>query len=264
MRNRTIAIVAVLAVAAGGGAAFMLTRTHDGAPARTAAAPTTAPTTAAGPLLPADRPVLGTTGEAPSPPPADVPASPPPPGGEAGKVVRGATVATVNGVAITGADMVAFRAKTGEALELTPEMHEFLLQRAIDRELTMQAARARKLELSAMQQDQLAQVRANAEARGETDPAQLAYEEKDARAQMLLESMAAADGAPAALVDDAAVDRYLEEHAAELGPAPRDPRAAQQRRIELRQKLYAEQAAAHDARVRELLDRLAAGATITR
>ena len=69
-------------------------------------------------------------------------AEPAAPAGEAVKVVRGATIATVNGVAISGADAVAFRAKTGEALTLTPEMRDFLVKRAIERELTMQAAKA--------------------------------------------------------------------------------------------------------------------------
>jgi hypothetical protein len=262
MKSKTTAIIAGLAIAAGGGLAFMLTRKHD-APA--AVVPPSAATVAGSLLVASDRPDLGTAAEVPVPVAPVTPApAPPPTAGEGVKVVRGATLATVNGVAISGADVVAFREKTAEALTLTPEMHEFLVRRAIERELTMQAARARKLELSATQREQLAQVRANAEQRGETDPAQLAFEEKEASAQMLLESMMTADGAPSAMVDDATIDAYLREHAAELGPTPREPDAAQQRRIELRQKLYAEQAAAHEAKLREYLAGLERDARVTR
>ena len=62
---------------------------------------------------------------------------------EAVTVARGETVATVNDVAITGEDLIAFRARDGDEQQMTPAMYDFVVRRAIERELTFQAARAR-------------------------------------------------------------------------------------------------------------------------
>ena len=257
MSRTTIAAVVLAVAAAAAGLAFYVS--GPGASSKRAAtvgAPAAAGS-AQGPLVPLVRPAL---------PPVAPRGSE---GGSAGQgesvaVGRGQTIATINGVAITGADVVAFGAGDGERLTMSSEMYEFLTRRAIDRELTFQAARARKIELTADDDAQLAQVRANAAARGETDPARVAFEEKEARGQLLLEELATAEGVPPGLPDDAAVDAYLKDHAAEVGPTPSDPQAVQQLRISIRQKLYEPLMSAHDERVRAILARLAAEARITR
>ena len=252
----------VLAVAAAGGLAFYLLRPGPSSTrAETADAVAPAAGSAAGPLTPVERPVLPVP---PTPAPADPPPSAPAIDREGVAIGRGATIATVNGVAITGADVLAFRAGVGDSLKVSREMSDYMTQRAIERELTLQAARARKIELNADQEAQFAQVRKNAEARGETDPAQLAFEDKEARAQLLLEALAAAEGAPPAMPDDKAVDAYLAANAAEVGPVPSDPKAAQQQRVMVRQKLYDELMAAHHKFIRALLARLEAEARLTR
>ena len=261
MRRPMIAAV-VLAVTAVGGLVFYLLRPGPSStPAGTAGAVAPAAGAAGGPLLPAARPELPA---APTPAPADPPPSAPAVDDEGAAIGRGATIATVNGVAITGADVLAFRADAGDSLTVSREMYDYLTRRAIERELTLQAARARKLELDAAHDAQLAQVRKNAEARGETDAAQIAFEEKDAKAQLLLEALATAEGAPPSMPDDAAVDAYLKDHAAEVGPAPSDPEAAQRLRVTIRQKLYEQLARTHQELIRALLARLEAEARITR
>ncbi|HVV81430.1 MAG TPA: hypothetical protein VHE35_00075 [Kofleriaceae bacterium] len=257
-RSKIAAIVLAAAVAIAGLAFSMGHPGSSSHPTGTAAPKAPAAGTAERPLLPVTRPTLP---PAPSPPPVRVP--PPPVTAKGVAIGRGQTIATINGVAITGADLVAFRAKDGDSLHMSPEMYDFLAQRAIEREVTLQAARARNLELSAADEAQVAQARANAAARGETDPARLAFEEKEARAQLLLEALARAEGAPPAMPDDAAVDAYLKDHASELGPLPSDPQAVQQLRISIRQKLYEEMANAHEESVRALLARLEAEAHIS-
>ena len=239
-RSKLAAIV--LAVALAAAAAFVLLRSgpsggeeSDGAKARgngPAAAPLTART----------RPALPGAPGAP-------PGSAAPQAREGVAVGRDQTEATVNGVAITGADLLAFRAEDGDRQTMSPEVHELLLQRAIERELTIQAARARKIELTSIHDAQLAQVRQNALARGETDPARLAFEDREARAQLLLEEVAKAEGAPPALADDKAVDAYLKAHAAEIGPLPKKPEALQELRISVRQSLIAAVVSLADLRI---------------
>ncbi len=257
-RPKIAAVVLAVAVAAGLGIYVLRPGPSTNRP-QTAGANAPAVRPAGGPLTAAERPALA-AGPATPPPGAGQPAV----AGESVALGRSQTIATINGVAITGADVLAFRAIDGDRQTMSPEMYEFLTRRAIERELTLQAARARKIELTSTHDVQLAQVRANAEARGETDPAQLAFEDKDARAQLLLEEIATAEGAPPALPDDAAVDAYLKAHAGEVGPMPSDPQAVQELRVSIRQKLYEQLANAHHDYIRALLARLEAEARITR
>ena len=260
-RSIVAAVAVAVAVAAAAGLAFYLLRPGASSTrAETADAVAPPPGSAAGPLMPVARPQLPV---APTPAPADPPPSAPAIDREGVTIGRGTTIATVNGVAITGADVLAFRADAGDSLQVSRGLYDYMTQRAIERELTLQAARARKLELNAADDAQLAQVRKNAEERGETNAAKIDFEEKEAKAQLLLEALAAAEGAPPAMPDDKAVDAYLAANAAEVGPVPSDPKAAQQQRVTIRQKLYNELTAAHHQFIRALLARLEAEARIT-
>lgn len=263
MKSRTLIAAAALALV-GAGVSFQLLRSGSSS-AKASPMPGSTPAPAAV-ATPAGAPlaVRSRAAGAPAPAPAEPPAEPPGDSGAQEAVGRTETVVTVNGLALTGADVVAFSAADGDELSMTEEMYEFLVKRAIDRELTFQAARDKGIELDADGKAQLAQVRANAEERGEADPARIAFEEKEARAQLLLKELVAADGAPPELADDAAVDRYLEEHAADIGALPKEPERLQQIRIEVRQQLYTALAAKHEARVRDYLASLARHARIER
>ena len=259
----TFVLPVVLAVAGAVGLGFYLLRaSKDHAPAPATGSVTAGPApdrvAAAPPLAVRPAAVVPADGVAPAEPPPGEDRS------ESVTVERGDTIATVNGVAITGADLIAFRAGDGDEQVMTPAMYEFMTTRAIQRELTLQAAKARKLELTAAQRAELEQVRKNAEERGVTDAAQLAFEEDEARAQLLLRSMVEAEGGSPLLADDAAVDRYLEDHAADYSAAGNDPAAQQQLRVDIRQKLYGELAAKYDERLRALLARLEREARVTR
>lgn len=106
-------------------------------------------------------------------------------------------IVTVNGVAITGRQLVA-PGSDGEP-SVSREMFDFLRSRAIDRELTFQEAKKQGIELTAAQQAELEQVRKNSKERGVTDEAQLDFEVNDARAGLLQAALLAkALPAPAA------------------------------------------------------------------
>ena len=62
--------------------------------------------------------------------------------------------ATVNGTAITGRQLLAWRAGAPAEQEMTAEMFGALRTRAIERELTFQEARSKQIELGAAQLDQ--------------------------------------------------------------------------------------------------------------
>jgi hypothetical protein len=110
-------------------------------------------------------------------------------------------------------------------------------------------------------------VRKNAEARGETDPAQLDFEEADARAHLLATLLLEKAGVSAPFATDADVKRYYEAHAGELDEMPGDPaaREAAWRKIsiDIRQTLALELQDKYQERVRAYFDQLRAGARVT-
>jgi hypothetical protein len=176
-------------------------------------------------------------------------------------------VATVNGTAITGRQLLAWRARDPAELEMTGEMFASLRSRAIERELTFEEARGKGVELSAAQLAQLKEVRKNAEARGETDPAQLDFEEADARAHMLATALLEKAGVSAPFATEADVKRYYEMNPAEFDELPNAPAArdAAWRKIaiDIRQTLALELQEKYQQRVRAYFDQLRAGAHIT-
>jgi hypothetical protein len=157
-------------------------------------------------------------------------------------------IANVHGVAITGRHLLAFSAEPEQTM--TRQMFEHLRRRAIDRELTFQAARARGIELSAAQLAELEQVRRNAIERGISDTAQLDLEVAEARAGLL----------QTALLETAVVaptDADLDRIASESGPLPQDPAALGAARMQARQKLADDTQAQYATRLRAYLDDLA-------
>jgi hypothetical protein len=183
------------------------------------------------------------------------------------KVGASQQVATVNGTAITGRQLLAWRARDPAEQEMTGEMFASLRSRAIERALTLAEARGKGVELGPAQLDELTQVRKNAEARGETDPAQLDFEEADARAHLLATALLEKAGVPAPFATEADVKRYYEAHAGELDELPGDPAAREaawrKLAIEIRQTLAAELQDRYQQQVRAYLDQLRAGARVT-
>jgi hypothetical protein len=190
------------------------------------------------------------------------------------RVRAGQVLAVVNGTSLTLADLVPLeRDAAGAERAMSPEMYAFLLERAIDRELTLQEARAQGVELDAEQRRNLADMRRRAEARepGAFDElgrgaASTEFEQRDFAALMLQSALAVRSGAPRPHVTAADVSRYFEEHRPEFGALPRD--AAERRdtwmriEAEIRAKLSGAVGAEHQRGVRELLERLRARATI--
>lgn len=175
-------------------------------------------------------------------------------------------VATVNGTSITGRQLLAWRAHDPAEQEMTAEMFASLRSRAIDRALVFEEARRKEVELGAAQLAQLKEVRKNAEARGELDPAQLDFEETDARAHILATMLLDKAGVAAPFATDADVKRYYEAHADDFDALPSEPAAREAARrkiaIDIRQILALELQEKYQQQVREYLDQLRAGARI--
>jgi hypothetical protein len=173
-------------------------------------------------------------------------------------------IARIDGKPVLGRQLLAFR--KADEQEMTPAMYEFLLKRAIDRELVLGEAKHQGIELSPAQTAELAQVRKQAAERGETDPAVLDFEENDARTQLLQTALLEKAGVPGPYATEADVQHYYDEHHAELGELPTDPNARaeawQKMQVQIRQKLYEEMQARYAQAVRDYLERLWAAAQI--
>ena len=181
-------------------------------------------------------------------------------------------VVRVNGSAIAGKDVVGFAGKQTEE-SISAQTYATLVGRAVERELTLQEAKKRGVTLSSSQKAQLAEVRKQAAARGSTkqpgepDPDEIALEERDAEAQLLLTELLAKGGTPPPGPTDQDVEAYYKAHAQTFGSLPSDPtaRAAALAKIdpEIRQRLLAEQQQSWSAKRQELLHQLRAKANIS-
>ena len=191
-------------------------------------------------------------------------------------------LASVNGRPILGKDLLVFDATNPNAEQtLSPDMYKFLLDRAIDRELTFQAANSHRIELTAAQQDQLDRIRKNL-FRDEntedgkvvrrlnsagTEEDQIAFHVRDFSAFVLQSSLLAETGAPSPFVDEAVVEEHYKNHVAQYGALPSDPteRAAAWKKIDaqIRAELYTPTALAFEERRRQYLDQLRNSSSIT-
>lgn len=269
-KTAAISLLACAALVAGGQLLYRA-RQGPGAPRARDAAPATGPGVAAAPrAAPADRPPSST---APRPlPRADAG------GGQRApaKVSAGQVVARVNGVALTGRDVVPFPPGQSEQT-VERSFYDALLERAVERELAAQAARKQGIDLSEGQREGLRRLRQSLEdgarreepgARRVSAPRDAEFAVRQAEGQLLLDALAASAGAPAALPSDADVERYYREHPAAFAPLPSDAeqKAAAWQRIEteIRQTLSTQMQEAHAERLRQLVEQLKAGAQISR
>jgi hypothetical protein len=196
--------------------------------------------------------------------------------GEVVRVEPATILASVNGVGITLRDLMPVSRQAPAGRSVQPEMLEFLLDRAIARELTFQAARQRGVGLTEAQQGQLEAIRGRAM---ERDPASFSdvhddfeakaeFEVRDFAGLMLQEQVLEAAGGPPRHVTPELVRAYYEQHRAELGELPAEPEkqaeAWQAMETEIRIKMAAEVDAAHQAALQKMIEELKANANINR
>lgn len=185
-------------------------------------------------------------------------------------------LATVNGVGITLADLMPVDRRQLAERPLAVDMVEFLLDRAIARELTFQSARERGVTLAPEQVEQLEKIRVRAL---ERDPASFsdAHDDFEAKAEfevrdfaglMLQDRLLADSGGPPKYVTPELVRRYFEEHAAEFAELPAEPvereQAWQNIEAEIRVRLAAEVEAGHQRALDRMLGDLKSQARIDR
>jgi len=226
----------------------------------------------------------GAAPKAPPPPPFVAPPRPvvenvapePDSGGEVEQVVHvypEQVLATINGTAITLKDLAGVAGMKREKDQvLSRHMYDFLLSRAIDRELVFQEARAQGLQLTPEQKEQLAAMRAQEVQAGSgvidltMSPERLDLEQRDAEGRMLLVNLASASGVAPPFVTPEQVQAYYDGHRDEFGEMPADPAEAQGARrssdAEIRRKLSADTAAAYQKGVDEILVRLRTSADV--
>jgi hypothetical protein len=191
------------------------------------------------------------------------------------RVSPGKVLANVNGVAITPQDLMPLPAeKTGSEQTLSAERYHFLLDRAIEREVTFQAARGQGLELSATQRQQLEQLRARSERiepgvfdTVQHNPANAEFAVRDATGLLLQASLAEKAGVPSPHVTAAHVQAYYQQHRADYDALPVDSaqRAAAWERIDhdIRSKLASQVREEHQARFDQFKEQLKASTLIT-
>lgn len=138
-------------------------------------------------------------------------------------------LAKVGGAAITLKDLVA--ASSGQSFRA--DAYDRLLDKAIEREVIFQGAKARGATLTDAQKNDLENIRMSALARGSaayTVPgyaaeAQAAFEVQDRSAQMLQNVLLNESGPPVEQITSGQIQAYYEAHASEFGNLPKDPEA---------------------------------------
>ena len=219
-RRAAVAVAAAGLVAVAG---WYVIREHVGAAPASAAAPTAPSRSNAGRLLAAPRLALATTAANELPASTD----------DAAVVIDPADVlARVNGVELHLGDLMTVEPGDREPRPVGADALRYLLDRAIDRELVVQAARARGVTLDPVQQAQLADERRQLDspnpdviADRTRTPAYVAFDVRDSEGLMLQANLVAASGAPSPHVTTAQVDAYYQAHRADFPPLPTDPAA---------------------------------------
>jgi hypothetical protein len=144
-------------------------------------------------------------------------------------------LATVNGTPITLGDLIPLQSTNSEAEQkIDPVTYNYFFQRAINRELVLQAAKAQGVTLNQAQEDQLAKFQAEREqlepglaSQLTVNAAEIEFELRDAQAFMLQTALMAQAGATPNVTPDQ-VEQYYQAHIAEFGELPADPQASQQ------------------------------------
>jgi hypothetical protein len=141
-------------------------------------------------------------------------------------------LASVNGRELGLADLVPWSLnQTNPAPQFSPESYKYLLDRAINRELIFQAAKAQNVGLDDSQRMQLAEFCQQRQSHEpgltqplNSDPAQADFEKRDVEAFMLQTALLAKTGA-SPNVNTTEVQEFYADHAAEFGGLPADETA---------------------------------------
>ena len=194
--------------------------------------------------------------------------------GDTNRMVRvspGQVLAVVNGRQIRLGDLMPLRGTNAQAL--SRQTYDFLLQRAIDRELVLQTAKAQGLEMTDGEKRQLANARAlralpepGQVQRLTLDQAQLDFEMRDAEAFLLQSALMAGTGI-SANVTPAQVSSYYQAHVDEFGDLPPDEQARKaawaQINSEIRQRLAAPIRSIYQNQLLAYMKQLQSGADIS-
>jgi hypothetical protein len=196
--------------------------------------------------------------EADAPPINDLPESPvvEPAVGPPVVIRTDRPLATVNGVVITLRDLIPLSETNAPTqYTFTTAGYHYLLERAIERELVTQQARAQGITLTPHHHDQLAHVEQAYYGRDGVAPDnvlarpnetsslenQIHFAVRDAAGRLLLTELLAANGVPPPHVTEAQVLAHYQEHRQQFGALPESPAerdAAWQRiRNQIRQEL---------------------------
>lgn len=167
-------------------------------------------------------------------------------------------LARVNGMPITGRDLVAFGHATPASQSMSREMYDALLERAIDRELVVQEARKQGIKLDDVRAHQLEQVRAAQAARTPGDEGQIEWEARDTEAHLLLDTMLEHAGI-SAIATQKDVDAYYDAHRGEFGDMPRANAD-----LDIRQTLAVDMTAAYQQNANAFRQKLRSAASVER
>lgn len=177
-------------------------------------------------------------------------------------------LAIVNGRNIQLKDLMPMPAgKTGKEQVFELGMYEHLLNRAVEREIAFQAARAQGVELTEVQRQQLEEARARSETKeqGVFDNlhyslANVEFQERDFSALLLRTTLAEKAGVPSPYVTPALVEDYYQQHQAEYGQLPVDPEQRQSawEKIdgEIRRKLAKQVRAVHEENFKQFVENI--------
>lgn len=187
-------------------------------------------------------------------------------------------LATVNGVAVQGSDLLVFGSAAEPEQALAPEIYDALLQRAIERELIVQAARSGGVDVLPDQENQLDQVRKTVLAREGGDPnakymnvqgtlqEQLDFELRDAKAMLLRNTLLEQRGHSLPYVTAEQVKAAYDADPAKYGVLPEDPAerdaAWQKIDFQIRTELTPQLQTDYQAQVESFMQELKQGANI--
>jgi hypothetical protein len=219
MKKQQILLVAVVAVVVVAAFILLRPRPEPAPPAPPAEAPETGATTPTPPAPAAPEPEVVTP---PAPPAVEEPAPPEvapepvaphehkplAPPSAAIRVQANQILATINNIPVTLKDLVPLTpGDTSSESEMEPDVFQSRLNRAIEAELTFQAARSRGVNLSAEQQDRLQQIADRAQATVQqyreqglqwtsVTPQQIEFEQRMVSALLYQQNLVALAGGP--------------------------------------------------------------------
>lgn len=182
-------------------------------------------------------------------------------------------LAKVNGKPLILGDVIPLQSTNDAEPQIDPVAYNYFLQRAINRELILQAAKADGITLSDSQQQQLDKFRAEREqpepglvSKLSVNPTEVEFELRDAQAFMLQTSIMAAAGLTPNVTPDQ-VGQYYQQHVGEFGQLPSDPQARQQAwqqiDIEIRNQLAGQTRTDYQKQLDVYMNGLKAKANIT-